>query len=104
MAAHDLHVTDFFNIPNALFRFLNPVSIPANIAFDIRWMGPPGSRSRVTTPGSSGELFLNKATMTWSASNASGFKFRSDPAGTTSFFAQLGHVSNGVFASRERDD
>jgi hypothetical protein len=39
-----------------------------------------------------------QATMTWSASNADGFRFVSDPEGTTSFFAQLGKVRNGVFA------
>jgi hypothetical protein len=104
MAAHDLHVTDFFNIPNALFRFQTPVSLPATIAFDIRWSGPTTGRARVTTPGSSGELFPSQATMTWSATNQSGFKFRSNASPTTSFFAQLGHVNNGVFAARERDD
>jgi hypothetical protein len=35
--------------------------------------------------------------MTWSARNSLGFKFVSDPHGTTSAFAQLGRVRNGVF-------
>jgi hypothetical protein len=103
MAASNLRVKDFFNIPNALFRFQNPMSLDATVAFDVRWSGPVTSRSRVTTPGSSGALLLNQATMTWSATNASGFKFRSHPSPTTSFFAQLGHVSNGVFFGREGD-
>jgi hypothetical protein len=39
-----------------------------------------------------------QATMQWSASNASGFQFSTDPdAATTSVFAQLGKVRNGVF-------
>jgi hypothetical protein len=41
---------------------------------------------------------MSAATMTWSASNSLGFSFVSNPAGTTSVFAELGHVSNGVFA------
>jgi hypothetical protein len=36
--------------------------------------------------------------MTWSASNNLGFSFVSDPSPTTSAFAQLGRVKNGVFA------
>jgi hypothetical protein len=98
MTATDLAVTDYFDIPNAFFRFENPVSSGASCSFDIRWSGPVTSRSAVTgTPGSSGELVMSQATMTWSASNAAGFSFRSDPSGTTSAFAQLGRVSNGVF-------
>jgi hypothetical protein len=41
---------------------------------------------------------MNQATMTWSASNELGFTFQSDPSGTSSAFAQLGKVKNGVFA------
>ena len=36
--------------------------------------------------------------MTWSASNSTGFQYVSDPSGTSSVFAQLGHIRNGVFA------
>jgi hypothetical protein len=36
--------------------------------------------------------------MTWSARNDLGFSYRSDRDGTTSAFAQLGTVRNGVFA------
>jgi len=38
-----------------------------------------------------------QATMTWSANNDLGFSFVSDPSGTTSAFAELGRVKNGVF-------
>ena len=55
------------------------------------------SRGAVTTPGTSGELVMSQATMTWSASNSLGFSFVSNPSGTTSAFAQLGHIRNGVF-------
>jgi len=48
---------------------------------------------------SSGRLVMCKATMQWSARTASGFHFETDPnAPTTSVFAQLGKVTNGVFA------
>lgn len=99
MTMTDLAVTDFFDIPNALFRFQDPVSSPAKCSFDIHWSGPVTSRGGVTnSPGSTGELVMSSATMTWSASNALGFSFRSNPEGTTSAFAQLGKISNGVFA------
>jgi len=96
MAATDLAVTDFGNIPNALFHF--DTSVNASCSFDIHWHGPVTSKSDVSTPGSTGELVMTTATMTWSGSNANGFKFESNPSGTTSVFGQLGHIKNGVFA------
>jgi len=99
MTANDLGVLDFFDIPNALFRFEDPVSTPATCSFDITWSGPVTDRSPVTSPpGSSGNLVMCQATMTWSARNNIGFSFSSDPSGTTSAFAQLGHVKNGRFS------
>jgi len=101
MTANDLAVSDYFDIPNALFRFQDPVSTPATCSFDITWSGPVTDRRDVSGPaGSTGELVMSQATMTWSARNALGFQFVSDPAGTSSVFAQLGRVSNGVFASQ----
>ena len=99
MRAKNLCVRDFFNIPNALFRFQTPASVRATVSFDIRWRGPITSRSPVTSPpGSSGQLLMNTATMKWSAENAQGFSFKSDPSHTTSAFAQLGRVRNGIFS------
>jgi hypothetical protein len=99
MRTDNLRVRDFFNIPNALFHTQNPVSVAATVSFDIRWMGPATSPSPVTSPaGSSGQLVMSPVTMRWSASNATGFRFRSNPSGTTSFFGQLGHVRNGIFS------
>jgi hypothetical protein len=99
MRAKNLRVRDFFNIPNALLHLQSPVSVRASVSFDIRWTGPVTGRSPVTSPpGSSGQLLLNTATMKWSAQNAQGFSFRSDPSGTTSVSAQLGRVRNGIFA------
>ena len=99
MTATNLHVRDFFNIPNALFRFQSPASVRATVSFDIRWLGPATGRSAVTSPpGSSGQLFMSPVTMRWSAQNAQGLRFKSDPSGTTSFFGQLGRVRNGIFS------
>jgi hypothetical protein len=103
MTAERLYVRDFFNIPNALLRFQNPASVGATVSFDIRWLGPATDPSAVTSPpGSSGEVFASPVTMTWSGKNASGFRFRSSPSGTTSFFGQLGRVRNGIFQSKGR--
>lgn len=98
MRVDNLALKDYFNIPNALFRFLTPASVPATCSFDIQWTGPVSSRGTVSTPGSTGELVMTSATMTWSAHNELGFSFVSNPSGTTSAFAQLGKISNGVFA------
>jgi hypothetical protein len=94
----DLAVADYFNTPNALLHFLTPVSVGARCSFEIEWSGPVTSSEPITTPGSSGELIMCQATMAWSASNDLGFSFVSDPSPTTSAFAQLGRVKNGVFA------
>jgi len=99
MTATGLAMQDYFDLPNALFRFETPLSVGATCSFDIHWHGPVTSRGSVNnTPGTSGRLVRNHATMTWSASNSLGFRFDSHSTGTTSFFAQLGHIRNGVFA------
>ena len=99
MMATDLPVLDYFNIPNALFHGAAPN--PATCSFDIAWSGPVTSKSPVSGPsGSAGQLVMCDATMQWSASDGLGFHFETDPtASTTSVFAQLGKVMNGVFAA-----
>jgi hypothetical protein len=37
MSASHLPERDFFNLPNALFRFQTPVSVEASASFDIHW-------------------------------------------------------------------
>jgi hypothetical protein len=97
MTATKMPLTDFFNIPNALSH--QTPGVGATASFDIHWSGPVTNRAQVTAPsGSTGELGLCQATMTWSASNDNGFTFKTDQSQTVSAFAQLGHVSNGVFA------
>jgi hypothetical protein len=98
MTATDLALQDYFTIPNALLRFLDPVSEPATCSFDISWSAPVTDRSPVSGPsGSVGQLVMCQATMQWSATTESGFRFESDPTGTKSVFAQLGAVRNGRF-------
>ena len=98
MSMANLALEDYFDIPNALFRFEVPVSTEATCSFDVKWIGPVTGTGPVNTPGSTGELITTSATMAWSASNSLGFRFVSNPSGTTSAFAQLGRVQNGVFA------
>lgn len=99
MIAANLGARDFFNLPNALLRFLTPASVRATVSFDIHWLGPASGRSAVTSPpGSVGQLLNSPVTMNWSATNASGFRFTSHPSGTRSIFGQLGRVRNGKFA------
>jgi hypothetical protein len=95
----DLDVRDFFNIPNALFHLQTPLSVPATISFQIGWSGPVTDRSHVhdSTIGFSGEFILNRATIRFSASHPDGWHFKTHESNTTSFFAQLGRMRNGVF-------
>jgi hypothetical protein len=99
MEADNLSAPDFFNIPNALFRFMSPASKPATCSFEIEWSGPVTSRSNIKDPdvGFAGEFVFSQANMTWSAARSDGFTFVSDPSGTVSAFAQLCHMRNGVF-------
>jgi hypothetical protein len=97
-AMTDMAMPDYFSIPNALFRFLDPVSIPAVTTFDIRFRGPITERTHIhdADVGFEGTFLLNEATMTWSASTEDGWSFVSDPE-TTSAFSMLGKERNGVF-------
>jgi hypothetical protein len=99
MTVQNMPITDFFDIPNALFRFEDPVSEPATCSFDIHWSGPVTDVSHVndSAVGFAGKFILNQATMSWRAQNAGGFRYVSHLSPTTSAFAQLGHMRNGVF-------
>lgn len=106
MSVEDLAMPDYFNIPNALFRFQSPVSTPAEVAFDLEWRGPITERRSVSdaTNGFEGEFLANHATMGWSAHSAD-FSFASDPARTsTSVQALLGSERNGRFFGTDASD
>ena len=101
MTVSDLALDDYGNIPNGLFHFATPVSVPATCSFDISWSGPNGSAGRtpvIAPEGSTGATVVCDATMQWSADTA-GFHFETDPdAPTTNIFSVLGKVASGVFA------
>jgi hypothetical protein len=102
-AVHEMHMSDFFNLPNALFHLMDPVSIPATTSFDVRWSGPVTKKQTIHDAklGFSGEFVSCSATMKWSA-KTSIFKFESGPASSShSTIALLGHERNGVFFSGE---
>jgi hypothetical protein len=94
----DMAMPDYFNIPNALFRFLDPVSIPAVTTFDVRFSGPIEERSHIhdADVGFEGTFILNQATMSWSAATDDGWSFVSHRE-TTSAFSMLARERNGVF-------
>jgi len=95
----NLDMPDYFDIPNALFRFEDPVSVASTVSFDVRFRGPVAKRSvvRNADQGFAGTFVLNEATMTWSATSDDGFSFVSDPSPTTSAFSMVGHERNGRF-------
>src|SRR5207253_1458864 len=77
----NLQLFDFFDNNNAVLHFRNPASVAAACSFAIQWASPVTNRSPVNDPnvGFAGEFVLNQATMQWSASNADGFRFVSNP-------------------------
>jgi hypothetical protein len=100
-AVHNMHMFDFFNIPNALFHLMDPVSTEATASFDIHWSGPVTEKQTVhdATQGFAGEFVSCSATMKWSAKTSS-FKFESGPESSShSTIAVLGTERNGVFFS-----
>ena len=102
-----LSLFDFFNIPNALFRFQSPVSLPATVSFKLDWIGPVTKRVSLTNTEHrfKGTFLTNHARMEWSANRSDGFKFVSDPASSsTSIFSEIGRDRNGVFFTAGSDD
>jgi hypothetical protein len=102
-----LNLFDFFNIPNALFRTMKPVSIPATVSFKLDWIGPVTKRVSLTNTEHRfrGTFLTNQARMEWSAHRSDGFKFVSDPArDSTSVFSEIGRDRNGVFFSDGPDE
>lgn len=103
----NLHVFDFFNIPNALFRTMSPVNEPATVSFKLDWIGPVTNRQSITNAEHrfKGTFLTNSARMEWSAHRADGFRFVSDPeASSTSTFSEIGRDRNGVFFGDDSND
>ena len=102
-----LSLFDFFTIGNALFRNQNPVKEPATVSFKVDWIGPVTNRVTLTNTEHRfrGTFLTNSARMEWSAHRDDGFKFVSDPAGSSkSVFSEIGRDRNGVFFSRGPDE
>jgi hypothetical protein len=90
--------------------------VDATVSFDILWDGPVTRKVKVidAANGFAGQFRESEATVTWSASSASGFSFISDPgnrstsvaeipgvSGVTAplnFFSEIGEERNGVFS------
>jgi hypothetical protein len=89
-----LGLFDYFTLDNALH---DGKSIRASVSYNIRWAedGKP-----LTIDDGSNFHFSGRQTtavISWSA-HEKGFRFRSDPAHTTTTnFALVGHERNGVF-------
>jgi hypothetical protein len=106
LRVHNLRLFDFFNIPNALFHTMTPLYIPATVSYSVEWINP-GKRFSLTNTDHhfTGEFVTTQARMAWSAHRDDGFRFVSDPAGTsTSVFAETGEVRNGVFFNTSAGD
>jgi hypothetical protein len=113
---HDLALKDYPKIPVALGPNFQTASVPATISIDAVWDGPVTRRVNVRD-GTNGDHFAgqfteNQVTVSWSASNASGFRFTGNPGtlSTTTIpgfaFSEVGHVMSGIFfpGDQEEDD
>jgi hypothetical protein len=108
---HDLALRDYGSIPVALGPGFQTAFIPATMSFDVVWSGPVTRRLNVRDGTGvdrfAGSFVENRATVTWSGSNAAGFRFHSNPGdfGTSvDAFAELGRVRNGTFFGDGDDD
>ena len=89
----DLETEDYGTVVNAL---QDGPSVEAGVSFNISWSGADERvKIRNRTTGFAGEYVRNTATLVWSASNESGFRFQADPL--ASHFAEIGKERNGVF-------
>jgi hypothetical protein len=98
--AEEMEMFDFFNIPNALFRLMSPVSQEATVSFDLDFVGPVSNSFTLTNNQHrfTGDFFTTLARMEWSATRADGFTFESYGKDTSiSTFAEVGRVHNGAF-------
>jgi hypothetical protein len=72
----------------------------ADAGLDVEFTGPVTDRTTVrdAANGFEGRFVTTSAKMSWSASNANGFSFASDPIDTShSVFAEIGEERNGRF-------
>jgi hypothetical protein len=104
MHVRSLATLDYPSLPISVGSQWQTSFVPATISFDVAWKGPVTDRINIRNGSNSdqfaGEFMDDEATVSWSASNATGFSFRSN-AGTfatsVKAFAELGHERNGIF-------
>lgn len=105
MRVHDLKIEDYHDVVNAL---VDGPSVEATVSFNIVWSGVMNRATVRNTRGNfAGRFIVDTAAIEWSASNANGFTFMSDPGSSMNEFSLLGRERNGVFFpqdDREDDD
>jgi hypothetical protein len=100
MAATDVPIHDYGDIPNALSGG-SPTPTPGVVSFNVTWSGAD-ERHNIRNENSifggfAGEFIRNTAQMEWTAT-VGNFTFVSDPLATSSsVFAEIGHERNGFF-------
>jgi hypothetical protein len=101
---HNFALGDYFTKANALGANWQTNFVPATVSFDVTW-GPPVTRAllfqdKTNLDHFGGAFFENRATVSWSGTNASGFSFTANPGDFSTSFdpcAQLGLEANGSF-------
>jgi hypothetical protein len=101
---HNLALGDYFTKANAFGANWQTAFVPATVSFDVVW-SPPVTRAllfqdKTNLDHFGGAFVENRATVSWSGTNANGFSFAANPGDfSTSFspFAQLGLEVNGSF-------
>jgi hypothetical protein len=104
MHVRDLHLSDYFNIPNGLGEGPHD---PATVSFDVSWGGPVTRNVLVRDT-----KFGFAGAYAWSGGNdTTGFRFRAIPgdfATTVALggtpFAELGFERNGIFFQPDDSD
>jgi hypothetical protein len=91
----DLGIEDYFTFENSLTEALP--EIDADVSFNMQW-SEIIERIKFRNPaqGFAAEFALTSATVEWSAETSLA-RFVSDPASTTTVYAEIGHERNGVF-------
>ena len=110
MQVNNLAVGDYFTKASAFGPNWATAFVPATVSFDVVWSAPVTRRltfQDATNIDQFGGTFVeNRATVTWSGSNANGFTFTANPGDfSTSFdaFAELARVQNGIFFDAGQD-
>jgi len=110
MQVNNLAMGDYFTKASAFGPNWATAFVPATVSFDVVWSAPVTRRLTFqdsTNIDQFGGAFVeNRATVTWSGTNANGFTFTANPGDfSTSFdaFAELARVQNGIFFDAGQD-